>query len=147
MPWGSFGSLIPYVGGGLGLARNWREGESKDGLVWHGSAGLGIQVVRGVTVEVGYRYIDLGSTGSGGDLIAHEVNLAVRWDFGLSSSGNVMRRVEEEETSDRQIAVLPFAGRQPVAENGKEHVPDAFMPAELCERAKTRQIGCNVVRP
>jgi opacity protein-like surface antigen len=103
---------IPYVGAGLGFAQNkvgtisfsdstglagTAPGGTKSGLAWAVMAGAGIPLPNNLTLDVGYRYIDLGKletasgnvtvagfgtfpySGAAGKLRAHELTLGVRF--------------------------------------------------------------------
>jgi opacity protein-like surface antigen len=79
------GSAVPYVGAGIGYARNkigditnynlpplppgvsTLPGGTKSGVAWQISAGFGIALARGNVLDLGYRYLDSGKieTGSG----------------------------------------------------------------------------------
>lgn len=105
---GSFGGLIPYVGAGLGVSYNvlddlrQNDGGRVDGgknlsMAWSLMAGVGYKLSDRLTLDLGYRYIDLGSVESGGvltcpcgsqevrpkfkvdDLTAHEIKVGVRF--------------------------------------------------------------------
>lgn len=106
-----YGRFTPYVGGGIGVSHNTvddvdisaasgtgvLEGDSKTSLAWQLSLGTGIEVAPAWIVDVGYRYIDLGSAKSGttvtsgsvtgngvaqeGNLRAHELTLSARYQF------------------------------------------------------------------
>lgn len=107
-----YGRFTPYVGGGIGVSRNKvsdsdittalgatgsLDGATKTSLAWQLSLGTGIEVAPHWTVDVGYRYIDLGTAKSGdtatiggvsasgdplkGDLRAHEAILSARYQF------------------------------------------------------------------
>lgn len=108
---GKFGILTPYVGAGIGVSRNQIDdiaihatgvtghidGETTNSFAWQLSAGVGIEVAPKWTVDVGYRYINLGEAKSGntgnvnnvgitgeaskGDLSAHEIQAGVRYQF------------------------------------------------------------------
>ena len=105
--------LTPYLGGGVGLAINDLddtrfdepgfsaidlEGGTTTQFAWNAAAGLGIGVSESFTIDLGYRYVDLGRFESGrqarqgssvdrfqqkveGDLTAHEVLVALRYSF------------------------------------------------------------------
>jgi outer membrane autotransporter protein len=92
---------MPYVGAGVGAARN--EVEVSDGVVsgddddtdfaWQVGAGIGYQVSNSVDVQIGYRYVDFGKAdidfdeNAGNfeaDLFAHEVFAGMRWKFGAT---------------------------------------------------------------
>ena len=106
-----FGVFRPYVGGGVGFARNQisdvavsvlgyngtLEGNANTSFAWQGSAGVGVELTPTLTVDVGYRYLDMGEgvTGSHVDftqwtqdnwkskgyLRAHELQLGLRHQF------------------------------------------------------------------
>jgi opacity protein-like surface antigen len=106
-----YGIFRPYIGGGVGFARNQignvsvsvldyngtLDGNTSTSFAWQGSAGVGVELTRSVTVDVGYRYLDMGEgvTGSHVDftewtqdnwkskgyLRAHELQLGLRYQF------------------------------------------------------------------
>lgn len=106
-----FGVLRPYVGGGVGFARNevgdvsvnvlgyngTLIGGTNTSFAWQGSAGIGLDITPNLTVDIGYRYMDMGEGKTGshvdfglwtqdnwvskGYLRAHEVQLGVRYQF------------------------------------------------------------------
>lgn len=106
-----FGAFTPYVGGGIGFSRNKLDdvdgsvagvngkidGDTETSFAWQLSAGVGIEVAPKWTVDVGYRYIDLGEVKTGNsaslggvsgaidpikaDLKAHEIQASVRYQF------------------------------------------------------------------
>jgi outer membrane protein OmpA-like peptidoglycan-associated protein len=102
----------PYVGAGVGLARNeisairstfnnvptaTELGRKSDELAWAAMAGIAYEIGSNLFLDLGYRYIDMGKLetsgnftfGRGvvteGDLRAHEVMLGVRWVFGAAA--------------------------------------------------------------
>jgi opacity protein-like surface antigen len=111
----ALGLAKPYLGGGIGYGRNkmdpirWSDGTtsgvlpggSSSGVVWQLSGGVEIPVAQKVTLELGYRYSDLGKikkdagpdlagqfnpppngTGSAtGNLRANEILLGLRYAF------------------------------------------------------------------
>ncbi len=107
---GHWDALIPYVGVGVGLAYNDIEnvtftnspitatiGGNEDlALAWSLMAGVGYKFSRNVTLDAGYRYMDLGNASSDrgdsslawspkldiDDLSAHEAKVGIRYSFG-----------------------------------------------------------------
>lgn len=102
----------PYVGAGVGLARNeisairstfnnvatsTELGRKSSELAWAAMAGLAYEIGSNLFLDLGYRYIDMGKLetsgnftfGRGpvteGDLRAHEVLLGLRWVFGAAA--------------------------------------------------------------
>lgn len=105
--------ITPYLGGGVGLAINDTDkvrfeapsfttivldGNTTTQFAWNAAAGLGIGATENLTIDIGYRYVDLGSFESGtdarqgtvtgtfqkgvkGDLTAHEVLIGLRYRF------------------------------------------------------------------
>jgi opacity protein-like surface antigen len=85
---GTWYGITPYVGAGVGLARNTLSGMTDQGVVtiggvsgpsggyfsdgsktnfaWALMAGLDFNVTQNLKLELGYRYLDLGKYGSGG---------------------------------------------------------------------------------
>lgn len=108
---GKFGMFTPYVGAGVGFSRNKvddidvsalgvtgkLDGDTNTSFAWQVSAGVGIEVAPRWTMDIGYRYLDMGEAKSGtsanvggvtvtgnaekGDLRAHEVQVGVRYAF------------------------------------------------------------------
>ena len=109
---GNFRGFVPYVGAGVGVALhdmdyvivehpaspNPQHGETKADLAWAVMAGVGYQVTSRAILDVGYRYIDMGSAVSNqgdtaqalnpklllNDLTAHEFKVGLRYHFGSS---------------------------------------------------------------
>jgi opacity protein-like surface antigen len=108
---GNFGGFTPYVGAGIGAAYhklddiyftgnpnlvNRIHGDNDLAFAWSLMAGVGYQISDRATLDVGYRYIDMGKissqrsdTGGGvnpavhfDDLTAHEVKVGLRYSFG-----------------------------------------------------------------
>jgi opacity protein-like surface antigen len=103
--------FTPYLGGGIGASRNklgtatvsqnganvgFLEGDTKTSFAWQLSAGTAIRLSPGISLDIGYRYMDMGSFESGDsgvisgspvgvtgkdDLRAHEIQVGVRFDF------------------------------------------------------------------
>jgi opacity protein-like surface antigen len=107
---GTWNGLTPYLGAGLGLARTVvshhvrvtedntgqssserLSGRSEYGFAWALMAGFGYEILPGLTVDLGYRFLSLGDVktrsfgfGSGlalESLSAHEVRLGLRYMF------------------------------------------------------------------
>jgi opacity protein-like surface antigen len=111
---GTWWCLTPFVGAGVGFARNtihdfqdigtpvasvaFGETTSKWNFAWALHAGLAYKVTPGFTVELAYRYIDLGDAQSGDlvtylggnavnnpmhfrDITSHDFKLGVRWSL------------------------------------------------------------------
>lgn len=115
---GTYGRFTPYVGAGIGVAYHTMDspyftqadgvtqhphfperiaGNSDLSFAWALMAGVGYSLSERTTIDLGYRYIDLGEiesqgvTQSGGgaypevrveDIRAHEVKLGLRYSFG-----------------------------------------------------------------
>jgi opacity protein-like surface antigen len=108
---GSYRGFVPYVGAGVGLAYNQTggtsftanpaltnviEGADRWSLAWSLMAGMGYQVSDRMTLDFGYRYLDMGKAESGtidnlgitnprvriDDLAAHEFKIGLRYAFG-----------------------------------------------------------------
>jgi opacity protein-like surface antigen len=106
-----FDRFTPYVGAGVGLAYNKTgsvsftgnpalvnviEGDSRWSLAWSLMAGVGVQLTERTTLDIGYRYMDMGKAESGtidnlgfanpkvriDDIAAHEFKLGLRFAFG-----------------------------------------------------------------
>lgn len=106
--------INPYVGAGIGVARNelddvqttlWSGSRwsvpsgTSTGLAWMLAAGVSIEATPSVTVDLGYRYLDLGqaetdagivqtsggarfqATGMEADLSAHVFNVGLRYTY------------------------------------------------------------------
>lgn len=112
---GTWCCVTPYVGAGIGMAYN-RFGNVRDintpnnavafakydstwELAWALYAGVAYKVTPGFTVELGYRYLNLGDAKSGDtiafgggntiynplelkDIESHDIKLAMRWQLG-----------------------------------------------------------------
>ncbi len=108
---GKWGSFVPYVGVGVGVAyhqidevyftdnpflTNRIEGNNDISFAWSLMAGFGYQITDRAVLDVGYRYIDMGKAKSGradnggfvnpavklDDIAAHEFKFGVRYHFG-----------------------------------------------------------------
>jgi opacity protein-like surface antigen len=106
---GHWGSFVPYVGAGVGVARNemdgvtfstspnTQSGDTNWSLAWSVMAGAGFQLSERVILDLGYRFIDMGKAQSGtadtsgftnnpplrvDDLTAHEFKVGLRLHFG-----------------------------------------------------------------
>lgn len=120
---GTWNCLTPYLGAGIGVAQNRITGVTdqgvlfvnepvgpvvstlgtggsgtKTGLAWALMAGVGYEVNKNLTLEVGYRYLNLGDAQSGRltnaftgqvqgplkakDIESHDFRLGMRWNFG-----------------------------------------------------------------
>jgi opacity protein-like surface antigen len=111
---GNFGGFVPYVGAGIGAAYhqmgdtyftdnpalvNRIKGDNDLAFAWSLMAGVGYQISDRAIIDVGYRYIDMGSISSQrsdsagfvnpavklDDLTAHEVKVGLRYHFGGGS--------------------------------------------------------------
>ena len=105
------GRFVPYVGAGVGVARNSTDdvyftgnpalvnriqGDDRWGLAWSLMAGVGVQVTDRATLDFGYRYLDMGKAESGNidsagfwnpkvrvdDITAHEFKIGLRYALG-----------------------------------------------------------------
>jgi opacity protein-like surface antigen len=111
---GQYRGFVPYVGAGVGLALhdmgyvtfddplspNPQHGDTKADLAWSLMAGVGYQISANTILDVGYRYINMGSAQSSqgdvaqymnpklvvSDIAAHEFKVGLRYHFGTSSS-------------------------------------------------------------
>ncbi len=109
---GNWGGVMPYVGAGVGFAlhdmenvifqnagllgNNPQFGDEDYAFAWAVMAGIQAPITNAVSVDLGYRYIDMGSVSSDGldntgfvnppleldNLTAHEVKLGVRVQIG-----------------------------------------------------------------
>lgn len=120
---GTWNCLTPYLGAGIGVARNEISGLTDQGIVfanqpfgpvsptlgtagsgdetglaWALMAGLGYEVNKNLTLEVGYRYLNLGDAKSGPirnaflaesyaplkakSIDSHDFKIGMRWNFG-----------------------------------------------------------------
>jgi opacity protein-like surface antigen len=113
---GNFNRFVPYVGAGIGMAvhdvdevyftgnpnlTNRIEGNRDVSFAWSVMAGVGYQISDRAILDVGYRYIDMGSVTSGrvdsagfvnpavqiDDIAAHEIKVGLRYHFGGSDAG------------------------------------------------------------
>lgn len=111
---GTWARITPYVGAGIGTSRNtitgftdlnvpnsaiaYANSDSKWNLAWALYAGLGWAITDALTIDLSYRYVDLGDAQSGdlfgfdgtntiynpmifNDLTSHDVLLGVRYAF------------------------------------------------------------------
>lgn len=111
---GRYGSFVPYVGAGVGLAYHQMHevsftgnpyltgiiaGDSDLAFAWNVMAGVGYQISDRAILDLGYRYIDMGRASSarhnnGGtatdpkvvvdDITAHEFKVGLRYHIGSS---------------------------------------------------------------
>ena len=115
---GTWNCLTPYIGAGIGYASNRITGltdqgivgisptlgtaasGTKSGLAWALMAGVGYEVNKNLTLEFGYRYLNLGDARSGSinnaflaesyaplkakDIDSHDFRIGMRWNFGES---------------------------------------------------------------
>lgn len=114
---GTWNCLTPYIGAGIGYATNRISGLTdqglqftgagtlgtagdgdKSGMAWALMAGVGYEVNKNLTLEVGYRYLNLGDAHSGRirnaflnetysplkvkDIDSHDFRIGMRWNFG-----------------------------------------------------------------
>ena len=110
---GGLGSITPYVGAGIGFAYHVMdhvnashdgisytiEGDSDLDFAWSLMAGINMQVTNRLSVDLGYRYIDMGEAASGTNLVAissgtpadpyfttdmkaHEIKVGLRYAMG-----------------------------------------------------------------
>jgi opacity protein-like surface antigen len=106
---GQWNRMVPYIGAGVGVARNDMDsvvysalpnspvaGDDKWSLAWSLMAGTSFQLSDRVILDLGYRYIDMGKAESGtidtlgaanpplrvDDLTAHEFKVGLRIHFG-----------------------------------------------------------------
>ncbi|MFV0298048.1 MAG: outer membrane protein [Hyphomicrobiaceae bacterium] len=111
---GNFRGFIPYVGAGVGVAMhkmgklviedsnspNPQHGDTSVDLAWSVMAGVGYQITPSMTLDVGYRYINMGDANSSqgdwvqamnpklvmSDIDAHEIKVGLRYAFGSTGS-------------------------------------------------------------
>ncbi|MCB1522260.1 MAG: porin family protein [Hyphomicrobiaceae bacterium] len=110
---GKWGNFVPYVGAGIGMAyhqldnvyftgnpalTNQIHGNNDLSFAWSLMAGVGYQISDRAILDIGYRYIDMGSITSQRsdtafqvnpavkfeDLTAHEIKVGLRYHFGSS---------------------------------------------------------------
>ncbi len=117
---GTWNCLTPYIGAGIGYASNRITGltdqgalwgapwtgptlstagsGTKSGMAWALMAGVGYEVNKNLTLELGYRYLNLGDAQSGRlynafntevyaplkakDIDSHDIRIGMRWNFG-----------------------------------------------------------------
>lgn len=117
---GTWNCLTPYIGAGIGYATNTISGLTDQGIVFAGGpssatlgtarsgdksgvawalmAGVGYEVNKNLTLEVGYRYLNLGEAQSGRiqnaflpesyaplkskEIDSHDIKIGMRWNFG-----------------------------------------------------------------
>ena len=88
--------LVPYVGGGIGVAQNSVDGvtvgvpgtglarisgHDTNQFAWQLSAGVTYNFSPNLALDVGYRYLNAGETGLGGRLRANELSTSLRFGF------------------------------------------------------------------
>lgn len=113
---GTWNCLTPYLGAGIGYASNRISGftdegivgpattlgvastSTRSGLAWALMAGVGYEVNKNLTIEAGYRYLNLGDAQSGRinntafsqvyaplkakNIDSHDFRIGMRWNFG-----------------------------------------------------------------
>jgi opacity protein-like surface antigen len=83
----------PYIGGGIGFASHKLKtsllpGPPSNGwstkFAWQAGAGIGVELIENITLDLGYRFKSLGEPRSRGfaDLYAHEFRAGLRFRFG-----------------------------------------------------------------
>lgn len=116
---GKFGRFVPYVGAGIGAAyhqlddisftnnpalTNQIHGNNDLAFAWSLMAGVGVQLTDRAILDVGYRYIDMGSITSQrsdtgfnvnpavklDDITAHEIKVGLRYHFGTGNCCDAM---------------------------------------------------------
>jgi opacity protein-like surface antigen len=105
---GNFNGMVPYVGAGVGLAHHRmggvqgdvgptsQSGGSNTSFAWSLMAGVAYQLTERAILDIGYRFIDLGSARSGSDPVlprleiddmrAHEIKIGLRYHLGSGAS-------------------------------------------------------------
>lgn len=105
---GNFNGMVPYVGAGIGVAYHrmgdvqgdagptTQSGGSNTALAWSLMAGVAYQLSERAILDIGYRYIDLGSVRADNDPVlprleiddmrAHEIKIGLRYHFGSTTS-------------------------------------------------------------
>lgn len=115
---GTWKGVTPYVGGGIGTAGitlhdfkdinqiagglHWAKDNTEWDFAWALQAGLAYDVAPNFTIDLGYRYVDLGDAKTGTfrtfnsvsspsplelhDITSHDLMLGVRWKFGESEA-------------------------------------------------------------
>lgn len=108
---GHFGPVMPYVGGGVGFVYNNMEsvtynvggdvgsvsGDARTDLAWQLSIGVAVDVANNTSIDIGYRYMNMGQVISSQqanlvgvpqvvdrvrtDLAAHELQVGLRYSF------------------------------------------------------------------
>jgi opacity protein-like surface antigen len=88
--------LVPYIGGGIGVAQNSVNGVSvavpgtgiaslsgrdTNQFAWQLSAGVSYNFTPNMALDVGYRYLNAGETGFGGRLRSNELSTSLRFGF------------------------------------------------------------------
>jgi opacity protein-like surface antigen len=120
---GTWNCLTPYIGAGIGVARHRVTGLTEQGIVyanepfgpisptlgyategentnlaWALMAGVGYEINKNLSLELGYRYLNLGDAQSGRitnaflpqtynplkakDIVSHDFRIGMRWNFG-----------------------------------------------------------------
>lgn len=89
-----FDGIVPYVGGGVGVAHHWisdvklpvNAGSGTHvSFAWNVQAGVAFAITETLMIDVGYRYTDLGKAKSGGEnpfqatnMVSHDVRIGLR---------------------------------------------------------------------
>jgi len=116
---GTWGSITPYVGGGIGLSNKrfsdyvidacvltcdggqfelgTLPGKARNDFAWALMAGLAVDAGHGATLDLGYRYLNLGKARTGNDpdlgsvttskIESHEFRVGLRWTFASTGRG------------------------------------------------------------
>lgn len=116
---GTWGSITPYIGGGLGLSSKRISNyvidacavscdagrvelgrlpdETRNDFAWALMAGLAVDAGQGATVDLGYRYLNLGKARTGSNpalgsvqvskIESHEFRVGLRWAFASTGRG------------------------------------------------------------
>ena len=94
---GTWAGITPYIGAGVGVSSLRTDGsidsaagytrfpaKTRYDLAWAGMAGIAYNVSANMLIDIGYRYLDLGTykspfTGKSTDVTAHEIRAGLRY--------------------------------------------------------------------
>lgn len=80
---GTWWGVTPYIGAGVGAAYNELESKGRWNFAWAGMAGAAYHMSRNLSIDFGYRYVDLGRANilaiRADDITAHEFRVGFRY--------------------------------------------------------------------
>jgi opacity protein-like surface antigen len=132
---GTWYGLTPFVGGGVGVARNWLYGMTDQGVITNGAtgasgpsggyfsngattnfawalmAGLDFNVTQNLKLELGYRYLNLGKITSGASNCANGTGAGNGFNVAYcGGSNNFVRSTGELASNDFRIGLRWMLG-------------------------------------